>query len=552
MNRKRKLKWIGKQTLSALLIFSLMGCSSKKETSQETTEIAADSLGETNETSSTENATSSNTIEGETFSTEGNAEAEKALAQAEKALAEAEGLIADDLVDSWLTYVPFVADKAPEVHAKAAILVETSTGNILYDKNIHDMMYPASMTKILTCLVVLDYFAVEELVVVGEEILAVPWDSSKAGHQVGETFTVKNILRGLIIASGNDTANVATTMVAKRITGDDTLTLEQCEDIFADEMNKKAKSLGANNSNFVKSHGYHYDDHYTTPYDMALISIEFLKNDTLKAIAGETSYTGDSAEGIFENTDGVKTQEYTWWSHNSLITNTEYRYSGATGIKTGYTSQAGRCVAASANIDGEEMLAIVFFADDPERWLDARALFDYGYDEYEKNTLISAGESFVTMPLTNHNPLETNVIDLVYKERITLYLPTEFSNEITTKASYYEEFFEIGTDGQLYIKAPIAANTVVGEVVISKNNKELYRKNIYTNVDVEEGTWVHKLQFAFDNFKEDIFSIKGLIGLGIVVGVIALGVALVRMIVEKRRQRYMRYSFKQQKGRKRR
>ncbi|MFI3174949.1 MAG: D-alanyl-D-alanine carboxypeptidase family protein [Bacillota bacterium] len=546
MNRKRKLKWIGIQVVSVLFVFSLMGCS-KEETPQEDIEVVVDSLEETGDTleniEATTTETATNMIEGETLSTEGNAEAEAAI-QAE--------LPEEVVVEATLSHVPFVADKAPEVHAKAAILVETSTGNILYDKNIHEMMYPASMTKILTCLVVLDYFAPEELIVVGEEIYEVPWDSSKAGHQVGETFTVRNILRGLIIASGNDTANVATTMVAKRIAGDDSITLEQCEDIFADEMNQKAKSLGANNSNFVKSHGYHYDDHYTTPYDMALISMEFLKNDMLKSIAAETSYTGDSAEGIFENNDNVKTQEYTWWSHNSLITNTEYRYSGATGIKTGFTNQAGQCVAASANIDGEEMLAIVFFANDPERWLDARALFDYGYDEYEKNTLVSRGESYVTMPLTNHNPSETNVIDLVYEERITLYLPTEFSNEITTKANYYEEFFEVGTDGQLYIKAPIAANTKVGEVVISKNNKELYRQYLYTNIDVEEGTWVHKLQFAFDNFKNDIFSIQGLIGVGIVGGVIALGVVLVRMVVGRRRRSQMQYTFKQPRGRRRR
>lgn len=115
-----------------------------------------------------------------------------------------------------------LADQAPELQAEAAILIEASSGTILYEKNATQKMYPASMTKMLTALVALDYFKPEDLIVVGSEINEVSLDSSKAGHELGETLTVENAIRGLIIPSGNDSANAVAAAVAKKAENDET------------------------------------------------------------------------------------------------------------------------------------------------------------------------------------------------------------------------------------------------------------------------------------------------------------------------------------------
>ena len=154
----------------------------------------------------------------------------------------------------------------------SVILVEQSTGKILYSKDEHKKMYPASMTKILTALVALEHLKPEELIVAGPEVNGVPYDSSKAGHKNGETLQVENLIRGLIIPSGNETACIVASAVAKKQTGNDSISYEEAEKIFCNLMNEKAKSLGASESNFVNPHGYHNEHHYTTAYDMALIA----------------------------------------------------------------------------------------------------------------------------------------------------------------------------------------------------------------------------------------------------------------------------------------
>ncbi|NLK36762.1 MAG: D-alanyl-D-alanine carboxypeptidase, partial [Epulopiscium sp.] len=194
----------------------------------------------------------------------------------------------------------FAAQK-PEVTAETAILMEPTTGKIIYSKDIHKKMYPASMTKILTALVVMDYFSPDTLITVGTEINEVTLDSSKAGHKRGETLTVENLIRGLIIPSGNDTANVLAAAVAKKVENNNDLTPEESEKVFARLMNEKAKKLGAKESHFSNAHGYHDENHYTSAYDMALITREAQKNKMISEIAKEKSFSGKGVENNLES-----------------------------------------------------------------------------------------------------------------------------------------------------------------------------------------------------------------------------------------------------------
>ena len=241
------------------------------------------------------------------------------------------------------------------------------------------------MTKMLTSMVVLDNMDLNETITVDSSINEIPWDSSVAGLEYGEVMTVENLIRGLIIPSGNDVAAAAASAVAKKNLGKE-VSYSEAEQYFAGLMNEKAKELGCTDSNFVNPHGYHNDNHYTSAYDMSLIAQAAMKYDIIKTVAAEIKFSGNSAGKQKYNVSG-KTVEHTWYSHNNLITNGADYYKYATGIKTGFTDQAGDCLAASATngnenlMDGEpyisdsgqfvmEVSAIASYIDGVSAWYD--------------------------------------------------------------------------------------------------------------------------------------------------------------------------------------
>lgn len=433
-------------------------------------------------------------------------------------------------------------DNVPELVAEAAILVEQSTGTILYEKNATEIMYPASMTKIITALVMLDYFAPEELVVVGTEINEVAWDSSKAGHVVGETLTVKNLIRGLMIPSGNDSANVIAAAVAKRASEDSSLNFAGCEEVFTQLMNEKAEELGAENTHFTNAHGYHDDDHYSTGYDMALFAIEFLNHPSLMEIANEMNYIGNGADNMFVDDVAVKTQDYAWQSHNLLLTNNEYQYAYASGIKTGFTNEAGDCVAAAAYKDENTLIAIVFHAEDPNRWLDSTALFEYGFNSYEKVDLQQIDNEISTMPLTNYNPLAIDEVGVRFNGGETICLPVDEKENIEVVNVWDEAYTEMVED-ELCLVAPLSAGQVVGQTQLQLDGEVIGVQDITVAKDVEETKWTYEVKFFFGNLKNVLFTPTGLLGVAVAIILVLLVVTVVRIITGNRRKKTQKYTF---------
>ena len=437
-----------------------------------------------------------------------------------------------------------LANNVPEITAGTAILVEQASGTILFDKQSKDKMYPASMTKMMTALVVMDYFKADELITVGTEINEVSLDSSKAGHLLGETITVKNLIRGLIIPSGNDSANVLATAVAKKVQKNENLSFAECQDVFAGLMNEKAKSLGAVNTHFTNAHGYHDDDHYSCAYDMALFAREYLKNTTLAEIANEKSFSGNGADNLFKPEDGMKTVDYAWKSHNLLITSNEYSYGYASGIKTGFTNEAGDCVAAAAKKDGTNLIAIVFNSPDPSRWIDAKNLFEYGFNAYEKAELGKAGEVLEAVPLVKHNRLEGDTLDVVFGGDVVTYLPTGMASQISKVTAYDEALTSKGKDEVLKLKAPLAKDAKLGTVEFQLNGKTVLAEDIYAGRAVSKGTIWSNIKYFFKNFGSIVFSVKGLIGLGVVIAAVVVLFILSRILGSRRRKASRGYSFR--------
>lgn len=396
-----------------------------------------------------------------------------------------------------------------EIIGESAILIEETTKKILYEKNSYQKMYPASLTKILTAMILLEYFDKDDIIVTGYEVNEIPIDSSKAGNFVGESLSVHNIVRGLIIPSGNETANVVAVAVAKEETGKETLTFEEAQKIFADIMNKKAKEVGAVNSNFINAHGYHHDDHYTTAYDMALIAIEAMKSDLIREIVSEVYFEG---YGVDTNDENLKTQIYKWPTHNLLLNSKAYGYEYATGMKTGFTDQAGYSLAASAQKDDKKLIAIVLFSDSSSRWTDAIQLFDYGFDNFSFQTVQKENEVLVAEELSNTRlGTDEEDLEIIGVDEFIGFLENDI-DRVNRIISYHEQYILEHEDDleRISLKTPINKGDILGTVKYELDGEVIFTGNVISSRDVLARDFKSDFKYYLKVSKEVCFSIQAI------------------------------------------
>jgi len=265
--------------------------------------------------------------------------------------------IQSNSVDGW--------PDGPEIGAEGAILIEAETGTILYEKNCHEELYPASTTKILTCLLAAENCNMDETVEFSNNaIYSVPADGSNMGMDVGEALSMEDALYGILVLSANETANA----VAEHISG----SVEE----FTKLMNKRATELGCLNSNFVNPNGLYNDNHYTSPYDLARIARAFFSNDLLCKISGTRTYH-------WKPTDR-QPDDFTLSSKNKLLPGGEDAYEYIVGSKTGYTSEARQTLVSCAEKDGMKLICVIMKEESPYQFEDTINLFNYGFSNFQK------------------------------------------------------------------------------------------------------------------------------------------------------------------------
>lgn len=273
--------------------------------------------------------------------------------------------------------------EGPAITAKSAVLLDAGTGTILYAKNIHDKMYPASTTKMLTCLLAAENLDLKDTITFSESaIAAVPADGSNIGMSVGETITVEEALYGLMVGSANECANALAEKTAGSI------------DAFVDMMNEKAAELGCSDSHFVNTNGLYDDNHYTSAYDLGMIGKAFFDNKVCLQIGNCASYH-------FQATS-TQPDDFTLTNKHELITG-QVPYTGIIGGKTGYTSQAHENLVTGCERGDMKLICVVMREDDPAQFEDTAALFDYGYENFSLQSVeqgdglpASDGISFLT------------------------------------------------------------------------------------------------------------------------------------------------------------
>ena len=338
-------------------------------------------------------------------------------------------------------------EPAPDftVYCKNAILVDTKTGKILYNKNCKEKKYPASTTKILTAILVIENCNLDDKVIVDYDSIAiVPSGYTVAALQVGEELTVKQLLQMLLVPSANDAANVLAKHAGGSIEG------------FADMMNAKAKEIGCEDSHFTNPSGIHDSDHYSTVYDFALLMNYCIQNPTFVELTSLKSCiipaTNKYSERVFTNTNEMHNIDTRDISSN-------YYYPYLLCGKTGYTSQANNCLVTAAEKDGLKLICVVFdgFRTDEglsAKFCDTKNLYEFGYNTYSVIKLREKNAIAKQIEISNATK-DTKNLDLLVNEDINVLIKqSNINNEVEPEFILNEN-----------IEAPIAKGDTLGKII---------------------------------------------------------------------------------------
>lgn len=277
--------------------------------------------------------------------------------------------IPEMIFDSKIEVALDINNPSLDIKAKSAILFDVKTRKVLYYKDPIEPVFPASTAKLLTALVALDWCMEEEEVTVGDELDLVAYNSTIAGLKKGQVLTIRNLIEGMLIPSGNDAAYVTAAYVGRKSLKNDNASLKEAIPEFIRLMNEKAKILGAINSCFKTPDGYDAIGQYTTSYDMGLIGLAAADNEIILEVCNKSR-----ARNVF--VDGF---DVTWSNTNSLIKNESGRYYPyCIGLKTGTSTMAGRCLVSLAKKGDREVISVVMHSNSEGRWEDSRKLLDYG------------------------------------------------------------------------------------------------------------------------------------------------------------------------------
>ncbi|CAG9610910.1 D-alanyl-D-alanine carboxypeptidase DacF [Bacillus rhizoplanae] len=349
--------------------------------------------------------------------------------------------------------------------ALSAIVIEQDTGKVLFEKSPNEKLPPASMTKIMTMLLIMEQIEKGKLTL-KDKVRTSEHAASMGGSQIflepGEEMTVNEMLKGIAIASGND-ASVA---VAEHIAGS--------EEGFVDMMNRKAKDLGLKNTHFQNPTGLPAKNHYSTAYDMAVMAKELMKYPLIR------KYTGKYEDYLREDTD----KKFWLVNTNKLVR----FYPGVDGVKTGFTTEAKYCLTASAERNGMRVISVIMGSPtSKERNAEVTKLLDYAFSQYMTQKMYTRGEKIQTVKVGKG---KKETVDLVASDNVSLLMKKGETMKNIKKEVVAEE----------KVKAPIKKGDALGTLVIKKDNQVLLKQTIVAKEDVAAASWWELFKRSFGMF----------------------------------------------------
>ena len=416
----------------------------------------------------------------------------------------------------------------PDIQAKAALLVDANTGNIVYAKNEHEELYPASLTKIMTALLVLEAvdsgkLSLDQQLTASDTITQLDSDGSSAGIQVGEIMTVEQLLYCMLVVSANE----ACVILAEAVSGD--------VDTFVDAMNAKAQALGCENTHFVNPTGLHDSQHYTSAWDLYLITKEAMRHEDFMRICD----TGDITLPATNLSEARSLH-----STNYLISvwrSRGYYNTDAHGIKTGSTDAAGHCLVSSASKGSLSFISVMLGCE--QLHLEGNEIRTMSF--YETNRLFNwAFENFAYQTvLTSDEILKEVAVSLSKIDHVTVH-PAEDVEVLLPKGLAAEDLERTITLKSDPVEAPISAGDVLGTVTLSYDGTDYATVDLLALNDVEASRIL-----TFWRDVKEFFSQTAVKVIGIILLVAVVALLLWKLVFGRRRYRYGRsVNFRSRRG----
>ncbi|AFS78424.1 D-alanyl-D-alanine carboxypeptidase DacB [Gottschalkia acidurici 9a] len=357
-------------------------------------------------------------------------------------------IIAIILFQSGIVTVYGTEDNSIKLSAKSAVLIDSATGRILYSNNGDKRLPMASTTKIMTALVAIEKGDLDKKVTIKKESVGIEGSSIYLAEN--EEISLRDLLYGLMLRSGNDAA----TAIANEIGGS--------TEEFSKMMNEKAKQIGAKNSNFMNPHGLHDENHYTTAYDLAIITKEALKSKEFREISKARTWIAE--------------REINKHFYNK--NNTLWEYEGGDGGKTGFTKAAGRCLVTTATRNGTQLIAVVL--NDGNWFNDCYTLMDYGFKNYKSFVIYSENQFIRNIDVING--VKEN-ISVITKDELIIPLKEEEKDKIKTVVKLPKE-----------LSAPINKGDKIGELQTFLEGELISTTDLVSNDKVSEKSKYNKIK----------------------------------------------------------
>ena len=359
--------------------------------------------------------------------------------------------------------------KASNLEGEAAVVLDEASGRVLFEKNPDEKLFPASTTKVMTCLLALEYGHLNDTVTIPKEASKVPKDSSLVPVTPGEKMPFIDLLYGLMMHSGNDAAVAVAVIVAGSV------------DNFVSMMNQKARELGCENTHFANPHGYHDETHYTTARDLALITREALKNQTFREIVSTKSYTMSATE---------KREKLKMATSNAMFVKTSaYYYQYEIGVKTGYHSKAGQCFIGAADKDGATLVSVTLKSTKNGKWTDTKRLMEYGFAQFKEfgfGDIYRANPLYATIKNADSEDAGNGLVELtvvpggsISNYKITC-LPDDFEQASKNLMS------KITVQYSNNLAAPIREGDILGSISYKADDGSTVSGTVIASRDVNE------------------------------------------------------------------
>lgn len=341
----------------------------------------------------------------------------------------------------WLLTREAFADGAPELSAVSAVLIDQASGKVIYEKNMNDEHYPASTTKVLTALLVLENLELDSKITLPEDYVNV--GETNIGLQAGSRQTVEELLMATMLYSANDAAQALAIGAAGT------------EDAFVELMNQRVAEMNLQHTHFTNPHGLHNEEHYTSAYDLAMIARSAMDNPEFRRIVTTESFVIHKLNGE---------DNYTVYNRNSLLNQFEF----ADGIKTGYTKQAGNCIVASATKNDMQLIAVLLNSSDI--FGESRQLLEWGFANSQHTLLVDANTVKASVKVLNGG---RDKVEVLTEKPLYSVMRNDEATNVQEKLDLPDS-----------IPAPIHRGEVIGSVTYTDENGYTYSTNLLAAKDV--------------------------------------------------------------------